>query len=335
MNYKNSTAWKKSYEWIKRVIDAIEKKNFYVMIVLCIGILIFSGLFVTSRNIISSIGYENEEVLNYPNEAVNEAILEENSEYSKNVSSSNIDNEFIDKFSEKIQNDSKKEDVKGTGNSDKQVKGVESNDSRVSVPKMGDGSKLNEVNQRTKDIKTGSVKNGVSGNKTNKVEGKSSSKVSSSNLLNQKFSQVSNLNVDKFYLEAPVKGKISYDYYSDKLSYSKTLNEWRTHEGIDIKEEPGTSVKAARDGVVKEVKNDPRYGYTIVIDHENGYRTVYAALVKSCTIVPNQKIKSGEILGMIGNTAPFEALEPAHLHFEVLKDGKNQDPKMYLPQLGE
>jgi murein DD-endopeptidase MepM/ murein hydrolase activator NlpD len=87
------------------------------------------------------------------------------------------------------------------------------------------------------------------------------------------------------------------------------------------------------DGIVTEVKNDPRFGYTVIVSHGNDLKTLYAAMVKSETVVPNQKIKTGEVLGIIGNTAPFEALETAHLHFEVIKNGVNVDPKKYIPQL--
>ena len=45
--------------------------------------------------------------------------------------------------------------------------------------------------------------------------------------------------------------------------------------GIDIKAEKTTVVKAAEEGTVKSIKNDPRYGLTIVIEHENNFQTVY------------------------------------------------------------
>ena len=47
--------------------------------------------------------------------------------------------------------------------------------------------------------------------------------------------------------------------------YSETLKEWITHLGIDIKAEKATVVKAAEAGTVKSIKNDPRYGLTVII----------------------------------------------------------------------
>ena len=61
---------------------------------------------------------------------------------------------------------------------------------------------------------------------------------------------------------------------SNKLVYSDTLKEWVTHAGIDIKADKTTIVKASEEGKIKSIKNDPRYGLTVVIEHNNGYSTV-------------------------------------------------------------
>jgi len=101
--------------------------------------------------------------------------------------------------------------------------------------------------------------------------------------------------------------------------------------GIDIAASRGTAVKAVADGVVIDVYEDPRLGFTVVIDHENGLKTVYSNLASGDMVVPNQIVTQGESIGSVGNTASFEiALEP-HLHFEVLKDDQIVDPKLYLP----
>lgn len=65
----------------------------------------------------------------------------------------------------------------------------------------------------------------------------------------------------------PVEGEIIKEYAKDKLVYSSTLQEWVTHSGIDIKAEKTTIVKASEAGTVKSIKNDPRYGLTVVIEH--------------------------------------------------------------------
>ncbi len=130
--------------------------------------------------------------------------------------------------------------------------------------------------------------------------------------------------------EKPVDGEIVKEYAKDNLVYSNTLQEWTTHLGIDIKADKTTVVKAAEAGTVKTIKNDPRYGLTIVIEHENGYQTVYSNLLSSEFVVEGEKVEKGQSIGTVGNTAAFEIADEAHLHFEVLKDSIQVDPNIYL-----
>jgi murein DD-endopeptidase MepM/ murein hydrolase activator NlpD len=127
-------------------------------------------------------------------------------------------------------------------------------------------------------------------------------------------------------------GEITLEYAKDKLVYSKTLEEWRTHPGLDIGADLGEPVKAVADGVVADIKKDPRFGITIVLDHQNGLKTVYANLASDETVAVNQIIKQGEIIGSVGDTAAFESSEQSHLHFEVLLNGVQVDPADYLPE---
>jgi len=131
-------------------------------------------------------------------------------------------------------------------------------------------------------------------------------------------------------LSMPVFGDISLDYAMDKLVYSKTLEDWRTHSGLDISSSRGTAVKAAADGYVYQIKNDPRFGITIILNHSDGVKTVYSNLASGDYVVTNQNVKAGDVIGSIGNTALFETAEPAHLHFEVLINDAYVDPKDYL-----
>ena len=130
--------------------------------------------------------------------------------------------------------------------------------------------------------------------------------------------------------EKPVDGEIVKEYAKDNLVYSNTLQEWTTHLGIDIKADKTTLVKAAETGMVKTIKNDPRYGLTIVIEHENGYQTIYSNLLSSEFVVEGEKVEKGQSIGTVGNTAAFEIADEAHLHFEVLKDSIQVDPNIYL-----
>ena len=130
--------------------------------------------------------------------------------------------------------------------------------------------------------------------------------------------------------EKPVDGEIMKEYAKDNLVYSETLKEWVTHLGIDIKAEKTSVVKSAEAGTVKSIKNDPRYGLTIVVDHEDGYQTVYSNLLTSEFVVEGEKVEKGQSLGTVGNTAVFEIADEPHLHFEILKDSIQIDPSIYI-----
>lgn len=128
----------------------------------------------------------------------------------------------------------------------------------------------------------------------------------------------------------PVEGEIIKHYGKEKLIYSDTLKEWTTHLGIDIKADKTTIVKSASDGIVKSIKNDPRYGLTVVIEHNCGFVSVYSNLLTAEFVVVGENVKSGQTIGTVGNSATFEILDEPHLHFEILKDGNSVDPEMYI-----
>ena len=126
--------------------------------------------------------------------------------------------------------------------------------------------------------------------------------------------------------ERPVEGEIVREYAKDSLIYSETLQEWTTHTGIDIKADKTTVVKAAEAGTVKSIKNDPRYGLTIVIEHDDQYQTIYSNLLTSEFVVEGEKVEKGQAIGTVGNTAVFEIADEPHLHFEIWKDSLPVDP---------
>lgn len=128
----------------------------------------------------------------------------------------------------------------------------------------------------------------------------------------------------------PVEGELVKQYAKEKLLYSNTLKEWTTHLGIDIKADKTTVVKSSADGVIKSIKNDPRYGLTVVIEHSKGFSSVYSNLLTAEFVVVGETVKAGQTIGTIGSTATFEILDDPHLHFEILKDGYNVDPEMYI-----
>ena len=121
----------------------------------------------------------------------------------------------------------------------------------------------------------------------------------------------------------PVDGEKIKDYSSDNLVYSATLDEWTTHLGIDYKSEKTDIVKASADGKIKSIKNDPRYGLTVVIEHANGFESVYSNLLTAEFITVGEEVKQGQTIATVGNTARFEIADETHLHFEIKQNGEN------------
>lgn len=128
----------------------------------------------------------------------------------------------------------------------------------------------------------------------------------------------------------PVEGEIARGFAKDSLIYSETLEEWIVHLGVDIKADRTTVVKAAEKGTVTAIKNDPRYGLTVVIEHVNGYKTVYSNLLTTEFVKEGEKVEKGQSIGTVGNSAAFEIVDEPHLHFEILKDENQVDPNIYL-----
>lgn len=181
----------------------------------------------------------------------------------------------------------------------------------------------------TSNIESNTIKENTTANKkTDKNNETRNNKKTISNQtsnVNEKTEKIKNPTFKK-----PVKGEIMKEYAKDKLVYSNTLGEWITHNGVDIKADKTTVVMSAAEGTVKSIKNDPRYGLTVVIEHTNGFSSVYSNLLTAEFIVENEKVKQGQTIGTVGTTATFEISDEPHLHFEIKKDGENLDPTLYI-----
>ena len=126
-----------------------------------------------------------------------------------------------------------------------------------------------------------------------------------------------------------IKGEIINEFSGTKPVKSKTMGDWRVHSGIDIKGKSGIDVKCPADGKVLEAKDDSLTGKTVTVDHGNGYVTTLYNLGKM-NVKKGQQVKEGDVLGTVGISAPVEAAEDAHVHFEMKKDGKYVDPQEYV-----
>ena len=128
----------------------------------------------------------------------------------------------------------------------------------------------------------------------------------------------------------PVDGTIQLKYSMDSLVYSKTLDQYMTHPGVDISAASSTEVLATADGTVSKVYNDDRYGVTVHITHEDGLVSIYSNLAEQGLAETGDDVNQGSIIGRVGDTALFESLEESHLHFEMTKDGNPVDPGEFI-----
>jgi len=95
-----------------------------------------------------------------------------------------------------------------------------------------------------------------------------------------------------------------------------------THQGIDVAAPTGTPVFAAAGGIVALAENEPGWGKLVILEHRDGYNTVYAHL-DEISVEAGAAVSIGEIIGKVGNTGQSTG---SHLHYEVRKNGEHLDP---------
>lgn len=127
-----------------------------------------------------------------------------------------------------------------------------------------------------------------------------------------------------FSLELPVSGAAITPFSGDMLVKNETLCDWRTHNGIDIRAEAGEAVRAASDGTVTAVRNDPMWGNVVEVT-SGEYVMTYAGLSADILVKMDQSIRAGEQLGSVGEVPCELSMEP-HLHFDVRSNGEYVDP---------
>ena len=225
-----------------------------------------------------------------------------------------------------VQEQEKKEEIKNEENISNQT--ASNNTSNTNLTNDANNSEKNK--NTTSSVKTtnaekpsNSIKNGV--NQVDEPDTKSENNNSNANVQNNVVETKKEITFVK-----PTEGDIICEYAKDNLIYSETLKEWITHTAIDIKADKTSVIKASADGIVKSIVNDPRYGLTVIIEHDEGYETVYANLLTAEFVVVGEEVAQGQTIGTAGNTASFESSMECHLHFELIKDGEYLDPAIYL-----
>lgn len=129
----------------------------------------------------------------------------------------------------------------------------------------------------------------------------------------------------------PLTGELARGHSTEVLGYDTTMRDWRTHAGLDIAAELGSTVTAAHEGMVSRVWQDDLYGTVVCVDHGDGVTTLYANLAQDPAVQVGDWVEPGSVIGSVGATALCEIGQPAHLHFAVTVDGVSADPLAYLP----
>ena len=204
---------------------------------------------------------------------------------------------------------------------DKTVQNVNYENTSIKV-ELENTTKNATANETTKNTTTNTTKEPVSS-----VEEENT--ISENTVTEEKQEEVQSVETELAF-QAPIAGEIIKDYAMDTLIYSKTLDEWCTHCGIDIKADKASVVQASEKGVVESIKNDPRYGLTVIISHDNGFKTVYSNLLTTEFVQEGEEVEKGQTIATVGESASFEVADESHLHFEMYKDGITVNPTIYF-----
>lgn len=115
-----------------------------------------------------------------------------------------------------------------------------------------------------------------------------------------------------------------------ELVRNETTGSWQTHNGTDFVAEAGTEVYVISTGEVTSVKKDALWGITVTVDHHNGFVSKYCNLSEDLSVQEGDNLVSGDMIGLVGQTADIESALAPHLHLELIHNGTFTDPMSAL-----
>ncbi len=127
----------------------------------------------------------------------------------------------------------------------------------------------------------------------------------------------------------PIAGELQKEFSTEELLWDETMEDWRTHNGVDIAAEPGTEVVTCASGTVEEAYEDEMFGIVVKVRHGDGVVSIYKNLEKT-VVKKDDVLDEGQMIGTVGNTGGFESAQGPHLHFEMLKEEKNINPLEFI-----
>ena len=120
--------------------------------------------------------------------------------------------------------------------------------------------------------------------------------------------------------------EIIREYSETKPSYSKTLDLWEVHKGLDISADSGYEVKSLLDGKVVNIFKDDKHGISVKVESSNNVVVVYSNLNEKTNVKEGQEVAEGQVLGTIGDTTSVESEDGTHVHVEAFKGDEYIDP---------
>lgn len=127
------------------------------------------------------------------------------------------------------------------------------------------------------------------------------------------------------HFSLPLSSETDKAFSNGDMVQSKTMGDWRVHNGVDFRGTVGDQVRAVNNGIVKAVYDDVLWGTVVEIDHGDGLTARYCGLGKGSTVAVGDKVKINDRVGNLG-TVPVESADEVHLHFELRQDGVAVDP---------
>lgn len=129
----------------------------------------------------------------------------------------------------------------------------------------------------------------------------------------------------------PVSGEVEVPHSLDQLIWNRTMGDFRTHAGIDIRAELGETVLAIAQGTVSRIWQDDMLGTALLIDHGDGLHSLYANLSEVPIVEEGQWVSMGTPIGAVGRTALAKSGTVHTLHLEIIDNGQQVDPLNFLP----
>ena len=130
----------------------------------------------------------------------------------------------------------------------------------------------------------------------------------------------------------PVEGEILMDFDAYTLVYDPTLDRFAINEDIRVAAQEGTPVRAGADGRVIGIGNNVHFGNYVTVDHGNGWVARYGQLMETILVNEGDIIRTGQVIGGVGQPSYFGTMLGTHLNFQIILDGEVTNPHVVLAE---